>query len=109
MVRKRTGETLFHFPQSPRAPINASCGDRRMTGQGDRNTRRRDLRGSIMNIEKTIIAIISIAAGAAVIVAAFGIVVCIGIGLSVGIVAGLAGIAAGLAGSSTTRPSLPTA
>ena len=83
-----------------------------MTGQGDRNTWRRELRGAIMNIEKTIIAIISIAAGAAVIVAAFGIVVCIGIGLSVGIVAGLAGIAAGLAGlagSSTTRPSLPTA
>ena len=109
MVRKRTAETLFHFPQSPRAPINASCGDRRMTGQGDRNTRRRDLRGSIVNIEKTIIAIISITAGAAGIVAAFGIVVGIGVAVSLGTVAGLAGIAAGLGDSSTTRPSHPTA
>ena len=80
-----------------------------MTGQGDRNTRRRDLRGSIMNIEKTIIAIISITAGAAGIVAAFGIVVCIGIGISVCTVVGLAGIAAGLPDSSTIQPSLPTA
>ena len=55
-----------------------------------------------MNIDKIIIAIISIAAGAAIIVAAFGIVVCIGIGLSVG-------IAAGIADSRTTRPSHPTA
>lgn len=62
-----------------------------------------------MNIEKTIIAIIGITAGGAGIVAAFGIVVCIGIGLSVCIVAGLAGIAAGLADSRTTRPSHPTA
>ena len=80
-----------------------------MTGQGDRNTRRRDLRGSIMNIEKTIIAVISIIAGAAGVIAAFGIVVGIGIGVSVGTVAGLAGIAVDLADNSTTLPSPPTA
>lgn len=62
-----------------------------------------------MNIEKTIIAVVSLVAGAAGIVAAFGIVVGIGIGVSVGIVAGLAGIAVDLADNSPIRPSRPTA
>ena len=79
-----------------------------MTGQGDRNTRRRDLRGSIMNIEKTIVTVIGVAAGAAGVVATFGLVVGIGIGLTVGTVAGLARIAVSLADGSATRPSRPT-
>ena len=62
-----------------------------------------------MNIEKTLIAIVSIMAGGAGVVAAFGIVVGIGIGVSIGTVAGLAGIAVDLAGSSATPPSRPTA
>ncbi len=62
-----------------------------------------------MSIEKSIIAIISVVAGAAGIVAAFGIVVGICIGISVGTVAGLAGIAADLTDSRTIPPSHPTA
>lgn len=62
-----------------------------------------------MNIEKTIIAVAGMLAGAAGVVAAFGIVAGIGIGISVGTVAGLVGIAVDLADSSPTRPSRPTA
>lgn len=62
-----------------------------------------------MNTEKTIIAVISVLAGTASVVATFGIIVGIGIGISVGTVAGLAGIAVDLADNSTTLPSPPTA
>ena len=62
-----------------------------------------------MNIETTIIAVAGMLAGAAGIVATFGLVVGIGIGVSVGTVAGLAGIAVDLAETSPTLPSRPTA
>ena len=61
-----------------------------------------------MNIEKTIVTVIGVAAGAAGVVATFGIVVGIGIGLSLGTVAGLARIAVSLADGSATPPSRRT-